>query len=404
MAQFRKDTQRFTNNGNTIFEVVMLSSNTGRPISITNRLPVSLGSDTITITGNVIVGSIVTVNSAPSNPVHTHITEVGTGGILTVPYVPVHDTRTANVRVVNFAPSLNVYTRNTGNVRVTNLPPSLNVYTYPTGSSNVNIRHANTSPITVGRPLDVRTNTESIYSAPWDMQVARGKVPEVVQVNIFGYAEAITTAFHTVWENTPTDVVFPTVASQWSIVSTSASDNTAASVTIIGLDGNWNAQTETIYLNGTTPVTTVKSFLRVNTFIMNTPGTGQNTNVGVITASSGGSTYAKIAAGFGKMQNAWYSVARASGLYIQNINIFAGEGNQGNQPVWFTYRVVTKNNTSGVQLTILQTPFLAEYKVQRFNPVKYPEKTDVQWQVKTNTGTHGVGIILEAVLIGDEAP
>jgi hypothetical protein len=236
------------------------------------------------------------------------------------------------------------------------------------------------------------------------MQVARGKVPEVVQVNVFGYAAAITTDFHTVWEDTPTDVVFPTVASQWTIVSSSASDNTSASVTIIGLDSNWDAQTETKYLNGTTPVTTTKSFLRVNTFIMNTPGTGQNTNVGVITASSGGSTHAKIAAGFGKMQNAWYSVARASGLYIQNINIFAGEGNQGNQPVWFTYRVVTKNNNTGVQLTILQTPFANEYKVQRFNPVKYAEKTDVQWQVKTNSGTHGVGVILEAVLIGDAAP
>ena len=316
MAQFRKDTQRFLPNGNTIFEVVLGASADGRVYSNTNA-------------------------------------------------VPVRDVR---------------------------------------ASSNVNISHANGSSIVVSRPLDVRTNTESIYSAPWDMQVARGKVPEVVQVNVFGYAAAVTTDFHTVWEDTPTDVVFPNVASQWSIVSTSASDNTAASVTIIGLDSNWDAQVETINLNGTTPVTTTKSFLRVNTFIMNTPGTGQNTNVGVITASSGGGTHAKIAAGFGKMQNAWYSVARATGLYIQNINIFAGEGNQGNQPVWFTYRVVTKNNITGTQLTILQTPFLAEYKVQRFNPVKYPEKTDVQWQVKTNSGTHGVGIILEAVLIGDAAP
>jgi hypothetical protein len=262
----------------------------------------------------------------------------------------------------------------------------------------------NTTINSPDNPIDVRTNSESIYSAPWDMQVARGKVPEVTQVNVFGYASAATTAFHTIWENTPTDVVFPASATNWSISSTSALDNSAASVTIIGLDSNWDAQTETINLNGTSTVTTTKQFLRCNTFIMATPGTGQNTNVGTITASSGGSTHAKIAAGFGKMQNAWYSVARASGLYVQNINIFAGEANQGNQPVWFNYRVVTKNNTSGVQLTILQTPFQNEYKVQRFNPVKYPEKTDVQWQVSTNSGTHGVGIILEAVLIGDAAP
>ena len=109
----------------------MLASNTGRPVSETNRLPVSLGTGTITITGNVNVGTVVQVNSTPSNPVHNHITEVGTGGSLTVPYLPVHDVRTANVRVINLMPSLNVFVRNTANVRVSNLP----------ASQNTNIRH-----------------------------------------------------------------------------------------------------------------------------------------------------------------------------------------------------------------------------------------------------------------------
>ena len=89
MAQFRRDTQQFQKNGNTIFEVVMLASNTGIPISTTNRLPVTLGTGTITITGNVNVGTVVSVNSTPGNPVHTHITEVGTSGILVTPYMPI---------------------------------------------------------------------------------------------------------------------------------------------------------------------------------------------------------------------------------------------------------------------------------------------------------------------------
>ena len=145
MAQFRRDIQQFQKNGNTIFEVVMLSTNTGRPISTTNRLPVDLGTGTVTITGNVNVSTVVQVNSSPSNPVHNHITEVGTSGILTVPYLPVHDTRTSNVRVINLAPSLNVYTRNTGNVRVINLP----------ASQNTNIRHSNGTAITAAKQLPV---------------------------------------------------------------------------------------------------------------------------------------------------------------------------------------------------------------------------------------------------------
>jgi hypothetical protein len=52
-------------------------------------IPVTLGSENITITGNVNVGTSVTVTSTPEDPVHNHITEVGTSGILNVPYMPI---------------------------------------------------------------------------------------------------------------------------------------------------------------------------------------------------------------------------------------------------------------------------------------------------------------------------
>ena len=53
---------------------------------------VTLGSDNITITGDVNLVDTVTVNSTPEDPVHTHITEVGTSGILAVPYMPIQGT------------------------------------------------------------------------------------------------------------------------------------------------------------------------------------------------------------------------------------------------------------------------------------------------------------------------
>ena len=62
------------------------------PISFSNPLPVSLGSSNITITGDVNVGTTVSVTSTPQDPVHTHITEVGSSGILQdmgIPYMPV---------------------------------------------------------------------------------------------------------------------------------------------------------------------------------------------------------------------------------------------------------------------------------------------------------------------------
>lgn len=62
------------------------------PVSFSNPFPVSLGSSNITITGNVNVGTTVSVTSSPENPVHTHITEVGSSGVLqdlSIPYLPV---------------------------------------------------------------------------------------------------------------------------------------------------------------------------------------------------------------------------------------------------------------------------------------------------------------------------
>ena len=53
---------------------------------------VTLGSDNITITGDVNLLDTVTVTSTPEAPVHTHITEVGTSGILAVPYMPIQGT------------------------------------------------------------------------------------------------------------------------------------------------------------------------------------------------------------------------------------------------------------------------------------------------------------------------
>jgi hypothetical protein len=59
------------------------------PVSFSNPFPVSLGSSNITITGDVNVGTTVSVTSTPTNPVHNHLTEVGTSDILTTPYLPV---------------------------------------------------------------------------------------------------------------------------------------------------------------------------------------------------------------------------------------------------------------------------------------------------------------------------
>jgi hypothetical protein len=255
----------------------------------------------------------------------------------------------------------------------------------------------------VGNSAPVAANNESIYAAPWDMQVARGKVPYVTQVNVFGYGSGVGGTYIPLWEaNTSYSV--PTSAARMNVVSTSTSDDSNARILISGIDSTWNLMSELVTLNGTTVVQTANSFLRINAMSLTSPGTNQNTNIGTIFANNT-SVVGRINPNTSRMQNGWYSVPRGSSLYIQNINVFSGETKNGNTPSWFFYRVLTANAITGVALTVLTTSFQQEYKVQRFNPVKYGQMTDVQWQFScSDGGPHTLGLILEAVLIDNNAP
>jgi hypothetical protein len=96
MAQFNSANGSYQTHNKTLFEVNQIATSNGAVVSNTNRFPVTLGSENITITGNVNVSSVVAVNSSPSDPVHTHITEVGNSGILSVPYLPIGGTVTVS--------------------------------------------------------------------------------------------------------------------------------------------------------------------------------------------------------------------------------------------------------------------------------------------------------------------
>ena len=67
---------------------VWLNNNTSR-VTILNPLPVTLGSSNITIIGNTNIIDTVTVASTPENPVHVHVTEIGSSGNILTSFMPV---------------------------------------------------------------------------------------------------------------------------------------------------------------------------------------------------------------------------------------------------------------------------------------------------------------------------
>ena len=110
-----------------------------------NPIPVDIGGNSITITGNVTIPGIVNVYSTPGDPVHVHVSEVGTSGILTVPWMPIAGNVTidsGNVRVTQgTSPWLIVGNVNTA---ISSLPPVVgNVNARITGSVATTITGTN---------------------------------------------------------------------------------------------------------------------------------------------------------------------------------------------------------------------------------------------------------------------
>lgn len=106
---------------------------------------------------------------------------------------------------------------------------------------------------------------------------------------------------------------WPTVQAQMEIVSTSANDSAAGTgartVMITGLTSAFAPVSETIALNGLTPVTTVNSYYRINSLNVATVGAlSSNEGEIVLRALAAGPRRFTIPATFGRGQSCIYTV------------------------------------------------------------------------------------------------
>ncbi|NBP16069.1 hypothetical protein EBU95_17040, partial [bacterium] len=174
----------------------------GRP-----SLRTILNTTTVQITGPVNILSTVTVASTPENPVHNHIVEVGTSGILAVPYLPIGGTVTATqgttpwvitgtVGVSNFPTSF-IVSNFTSTVNVASLPPvtgtvsingsvlvsnftsTVNVASLPAISGTVTVSNF-TSTVQVSNTITINNTSFAVTNFPTTSTVYQGTNPWVV--------------------------------------------------------------------------------------------------------------------------------------------------------------------------------------------------------------------------------
>lgn len=217
------------------------------------------------------------------------------------------------------------------------------------------------------------------------LSVAQGEVNGHEPLNIFGYQTSVTTSFIPAWEYA-TSYTYPTTGLLLSLSSTNASDN-GSLVKVIGLDSNYNEIEETVTLPG---VTTLQ-FFRVNTLLF--LGTGGN--LGLITASNGGTTYAAIRIGDGRNQASLYTVPAGKCFFLYRLDAFSADSTSAKPGI---FKNVSINN-SGQVFDVARTTFYNNMNIQRRIPFKYEEKTDIQYQVRTTSGTHEMNVFAEGILV-----
>ena len=173
-------------------------------------------------------------------------------------------------------------------------------------------------------------------------------------------------------------------------VSTSASDTTT--LTLEGLDANYDEISETVTLTGLTAVTTTNQFLRV--FRM----TYDATNVGDIEArvtSASGTIVAQIAAGYAQTLMAVYTVPRGFTGYLVSLDATI-DGTK-------TCQMLMYHRLTGKPFRIAH---IAEsdghYRYDFIAPLTVPEKTDIDIRVKEVSGNDArVTANFDIVLIKD---
>jgi hypothetical protein len=241
---------------------------------------------------------------------------------------------------------------------------------------------------------------------PFELQVARGQITMHKPLFKFGINGDVGTSAETVWAQGGT-YVYPASATVMKISSSSADDAAAGTgartISIAGLDANYNEISETVILNGQTEVNTINSYLRIFSMFVVTAGSGA-TAVGTIYAGTGTVTsgvpatvYGMIAIGANRTQMAFWTVPAGYTLYL--MGVFYSSGNSTANA--FTNFQLIQRPFGGVfgQQSSTRTPGSGDFVLDLHTPIAFAEKTDIEVRAIASAGASSVSAEFEGIYI-----
>jgi len=236
---------------------------------------------------------------------------------------------------------------------------------------------------------------------PFELQVARGHITNHQPVEIFGYSTQVAgTALGPLWEGLTQSggaYAYPSSAGVVVLLSASGATDAGLIIQVNGLDANYNLLSETVTLNGSGTATTTNSYFRINgLFVTN------GINAGNITAKIATVLYAQINAGVGQTQMSIYTVPKGYSFYLTYVQGNASIGfTSSNYMIYAEYNkfnlagTVVENgysyNVNGNTTLLSQSPFVQIFNIPYTVAAVHPGGTDIQYQLKSNSGGPFVG-------------
>jgi hypothetical protein len=245
---------------------------------------------------------------------------------------------------------------------------------------------------------------------PFELQVARGQITMHKPLFKFGINGDVGTSVETVWAQGGT-YVYPASATVMKISSSSADDAAAGTgartISIAGLDANYNEISETVILNGQTEVNTVNSYLRISRMFVVTAGSGA-TAAGTIYAGTGTVTsgvpaviYGMIALNANQTQMAFWTVPAGYTLYLMGVYYSSGNSTAN---AWTNFQMIQRP-LGGVfrQQSSTRTPGSGDFVLDLHTPVAFPEKTDIEIRAVASAGASNVSAEFEGIYIKNDS-
>ena len=237
--------------------------------------------------------------------------------------------------------------------------------------------------------------TGSKYIEDDYISIARGHVKDASHIHKFGAVPAMSqNQTGTVWD--VNDTIYPwsafDTAGVLTIPAVNAADNNHT-VTVVGLDDNYDPITEEFTTSSTGTVTGTKTFKRVYRAFF-TDG-GQVTNTGNINVQRGGTTVARITAGKGQTLMSVYTVPRGFTGYLIKGTMSCQSGADATGDMFVRYanasvfRVGHSFEVSGTG---------GQYTYEFGVPIQIPAKSDIDVRAKVRSNNARITTAFDLIL------